>query len=147
MAAPDPASSCRATSPSTRHRASRARLGLPFAERAGCERREPGVAVLPRSEDGLNAAGTVNGGLIALAVEEAALSLTHGATLSSTAMRYLRPVRSGPAVATAAVRAGLGRVEVRDAGGGDDRPAVTATTRTLRWPGTTDGARGAPLAV
>jgi hypothetical protein len=45
------------------------------------------------------------------------------------ALRYLRPVRIGPAVATADVRAGLGRVEVRDAGG-DDRAVVTATTRT-----------------
>ncbi len=104
------------------------RLRRPFAERAGCRRREPGVAVLPRSHDGLNAAGTVNGGLIALVAEEAALSLTPGATLSSLALRYLRPVRTGPAVATADVRGGLGRVDVRDAGG-DDRPAVTATTR------------------
>lgn len=103
-------------------------LRLPFAERAGCRRGEPGVAVLPRSDDGLNAAGTVNGGLIALVVEEAALSLTPGATLSSLALRYLRPVRTGPAVATADVRAGLGRVEVREAGG-DGRPVVTATTR------------------
>jgi acyl-coenzyme A thioesterase PaaI-like protein len=103
-------------------------LRLPFAERAGCRLREPGVAVLPRTTDGLNAAGTVNGGLIALAVEEAALSLTPGATLVSMALRYLRPVRTGPAVATAEVRAGLGRVEVLDAGG-DGRPSVAATTR------------------
>ena len=41
-------------------------------------------------------------------------------------MRYLRPVRIGPAVASAQVRAGLGRVEVRDAGS-DDRLAVAAT--------------------
>jgi acyl-coenzyme A thioesterase PaaI-like protein len=122
------------------------RLRRPFAERAGCRRREPGVAVLPRSEDGLNAAGTVNGGLIALAVEEAALSLTPGATLSSMALRYLRPVRSGPAVATAEVRAGLGRVEVRDAGG-DDRPAVTATTRAVGWPGPADSVTATAHAV
>jgi acyl-coenzyme A thioesterase PaaI-like protein len=106
------------------------RLRLPFAERAACERRDAGVAVLARSEDGLNAAGTVNGGLIALVVEEAALSLTPGTTLASMALRYLRAVRSGPAVATAEVRAGLARVEVRDAGG-DDRAAVTATTRAV----------------
>jgi hypothetical protein len=49
-------------------------------------------------------------------------------------------------VATATVRAGLGRVDVRDAGG-DDRPAVTATTRALRWPGTAGGAQDAVLAV
>jgi hypothetical protein len=36
----------------------------------------------------------------------------------------------GPAIATAEVRAGLGRVEVRDAGS-DDRLAVVATTRAF----------------
>ncbi|HZM30654.1 MAG TPA: hotdog domain-containing protein [Acidimicrobiales bacterium] len=105
------------------------RLSVPFAERAGCEVREPGVAMLPRTEESLNASRSVNGGLIALAVEEAALSLTPGATLSTMAVRFLAPVRTGPAVATAEVRAGLGRVEVRDAGK-DDRPAVLGTTRT-----------------
>ena len=92
------------------------------------ERREPGVAVLPRSDDGLNSSNTVNGGLIALAVEEAALSLAPGATLSSLNLRSLRPVRIGPAVAAAEVRSGLGQVEVRDAGN-DNRLSVLATTR------------------
>jgi acyl-coenzyme A thioesterase PaaI-like protein len=105
------------------------RLRQPFAERAGCVRQSPGVAVLPRSEDGLNSSRTVNGGLIALAVEEAVLSATPGASVSSLAMRYLRPVRMGPAIATAQVSDGLGRVEVRD-GGSDDRLAVYAITRT-----------------
>lgn len=109
------------------------RLQVPFAERAGCERQGPGRAVLRRSEDGLNSAGTVNGGLIALAIEEAALSATPGATVSSMALRYLRPVRVGPAVATAEVRDGLGRVEVRDGGSGD-RLAVHAVTRTTPAP-------------
>jgi len=122
------------------------RLRRPFAERAGCERRRAGVAALPRSDDGLNAAGTVNGGLIALVVEEAALSLTPGATLSSMALRYLRPVRSGPAVATADVRGGLGRVDVRDEGG-DDRPAVTATTRAVGPTATAGAVPGAARAV
>ncbi len=112
----------------TRRRAGR--LRVPFAERAGCVRQEPGVAVLPRSEDGLNSAGTVNGGLIALAIEEAVLSATPGATMSSMALRYLRPVRVGPAVATADLLEGLGRVEVRD-GGSEDRLAVYAVTRTM----------------
>jgi acyl-coenzyme A thioesterase PaaI-like protein len=105
-------------------------LRMPLAERARCEHPEPGIAVLPRSDDGLNASNSVNGGLVALAVEDAALSLTPGATLASLAMRYLRPVRLGPAVASADVLAGLGRVEVRDAGN-DDRLAVVATTRTF----------------
>jgi acyl dehydratase len=104
---------------------------VPLAERAGCERRGPGVAVLPRTDDGRNSSKTLNGGLIALAVEEAVLSLTPGATLSSLAMRYLRPVRVGPAVATETMRAGVGQVEVRDTGS-DDRLAVVATTRAQR---------------
>jgi acyl-coenzyme A thioesterase PaaI-like protein len=107
-----------------------ATLTMPLADRAGCKRQQPGVAVLPRSEDGLNASDTVNGGLIALAAEEAALSLLPGETLSSLQLRYLQPVRVGPAVATATVRAGIGRVELRDSGR-DDRLAVIATTRTF----------------
>jgi acyl-coenzyme A thioesterase PaaI-like protein len=105
-------------------------LTVPLAERAGCERREPGVAVLPRSEDGLNSSRTVNGGLIALVAEEAALSLTPGETLCSLALRYLQPVRFGPVVAAAVVIDGLGRVELRDAGNAD-RLSVLATTRTF----------------
>jgi acyl-coenzyme A thioesterase PaaI-like protein len=104
------------------------RLSMPLAERAGCRRIAPGVAEQPKTEEGLNSSKTLNGGLIALAIEEAALSLTPDATLSSLAMRYLQPVRIGPALATAQVRAGLGRIEVRDTGN-DDRLCVAATTR------------------
>ena len=106
-----------------------ARLRQPLAERVGLQRLEGGEIALPRSDDGLNASNTVNGGLLALAVEEAALARTPGETLGSLAMRYLQPVRVGPAVAVADVQGGLGRVEVRDAGA-DDRCAVIATTRT-----------------
>ena len=105
-------------------------LTVPLADRAGCKRQEPGVAVLPRSEDGLNASNTVNGGLIALAVEEALLSLAPGQTLSSLALRYMQPVRVGPAVATATMTAGLGQAELRDAGNGN-RLAVAATARVF----------------
>lgn len=107
------------------------RLDVPFAERAGCERVAPGVASIPLRPDGLNASGTLNGGLLALVVEEAALSAAgEGAVLSSLSMRYTQPVRVGPAVATAAVVDGLGNVVVRDAGR-DDRLAVIATVRTF----------------
>ncbi|MFP3899205.1 MAG: hotdog domain-containing protein [Acidimicrobiia bacterium] len=106
-----------------------ARLRVPLAERVGIEHRGPGTVVLPRRAESLNASNTVNGGLLALAVEEAALSLTPGATLASLALRYLQPVRVGPAVAVAEVDGGLGRVEVRDAGA-DGRCAVLGTTRT-----------------
>jgi acyl-coenzyme A thioesterase PaaI-like protein len=106
------------------------RLEVPFAERAGCERREPGVAVLPHSDESRNASNTLNGGLIALAVEEAALSLTPGATLASLALRYLQPARVGPVVAQAEVRDGVGRIEVRDLGN-DDRLCVLASSRVF----------------
>ena len=109
--------------------AQKERLTEPLAERAKCERRRPGTAVLPRSEDGLNASGTVNGGLIALVAEEAALSLAPGSTLCSMALRYLQPARVGPVVATADLEHGLGQVELRDAGNGDRLTGIT-TVRT-----------------
>lgn len=105
-------------------------LSVPLAERAGCQRLRPGVALLPRSEDGLNSSNTVNGGLIALAVEEAALSLSPGQTLCTLDVRYLQPVRLGPAVAEARTVHGLSQVEVRDRSM-DDRLAAIATTRTF----------------
>ncbi len=106
------------------------RLCMPLAERARCERRNPGVAVLPRSEDGLNSSNSVNGGLIALAAEEAALSLAPGGTLCSLGLRYLQAVCVGPVVATARVLNGLGQVELRDSGHAN-RLSVTATARTF----------------
>lgn len=108
----------------------RKRLARPFAERAGCERRGPGLAVLPRSEDGLNVSGTVNGGLIALVAEEAALSLAPGSALCSLGLRYLQPARTGPVVAAAEMRDGLAQVEVRDSGNGDRLTGI-ATARTF----------------
>lgn len=107
-----------------------ARLTEPFAERAGCFRRAPGEAVLARTEDGLNSSNTINGGLIALVVEEAALSVASHASLASLAMRYLRPARVGPLVATADAVGELARVTVRDEGS-DDRVIASATTRTF----------------
>ena len=107
------------------------RLTVPFAERAGCERRSPGVAALGHSDEVLNASNTINGGLIALAAEEAVLSLSPpGESLASLDLRYLQPARVGPVVATAEVRHGLGRVEVRDEGN-ENRLCVAATTRTF----------------
>jgi acyl-coenzyme A thioesterase PaaI-like protein len=110
------------------------RLRVPYAERAGLSRPSPGKAVLPYSPDVLNAAGTINGGLVALAVEDAALSCDAGrmpgGTLSFLGLRYLQPARVGPVVATASVRDGLGLVEARDHGQ-DDRLCVTATTRSF----------------
>jgi acyl-coenzyme A thioesterase PaaI-like protein len=105
-------------------------LSMPLAARAGMKRQSAGVAVLPRAEDGLNSSNTVNGGLIALCAEEAVLSLALGDTLASLSLRYLGPVRTGPAVAIAELRSGLAQVEIRDSGRGD-RLAVAATARTF----------------
>lgn len=103
-------------------------LAAPFAERAGCVRTREGVAELPLTPDLLNASNTLNGAFLALAVEEAALSADpNGRPLESLQMRYARPVRTGPAIATATVQRGLGEVEVHDAATG--ALAVLATTR------------------
>jgi len=115
-------------------------LAVPFGERVGVSRVAPGIAAMPKSDEGLNSSRTMHGGLIALVAEEAALSLDPaGSTLSSLAIRYLSPVRTGPAVATAAGGSGLYRVEVRDDGIGR-RLAALVTARTFL-------ARPAPVAA
>jgi acyl-coenzyme A thioesterase PaaI-like protein len=129
MSAPDPAAMLPATL-SVDALPPGGLLSMPLAERAGCQRGDPGVAVLPRSEDGLNSSNSVNGGLIALAAEEAVLSLAPGDTLCSLGLRYLQAVRAGPVVATARLHDGLGQVELRDSGN-DNRLSVIATARTF----------------
>jgi acyl-coenzyme A thioesterase PaaI-like protein len=105
-------------------------LAKDFAERSRCTRVGPGAARLPKSPDGLNAAGTINGALLGLVAEEAVLA-AGGSSLSSLAIRYLRPVRVGPAVATATVHGEVATVEVRDAGAGD-KLALVCTARVFR---------------
>jgi len=141
MAQPD-ATLTAPTIPNLRLRAADApSLAVPLGERVGLSRVAPGVAEMPKSDEGLNSSRTMHGGLIALVAEEAALSLAPaGSTLSSLAIRYLSPVRTGPAVATAvggsavgggAVRGGsLYRIEVRD-DGIDGRLAALVTARTF----------------
>lgn len=104
------------------------RLTVPFAERAGCERRSPGTAALVSSDESLNASNTVNGGLLALVAEEAMLSLAPGSTLSSLSLRYLQPIRVGPVSAEAELHDALGRMFVRDAAA-DHRLCVLGTGR------------------
>jgi acyl-coenzyme A thioesterase PaaI-like protein len=106
-------------------------LAVPLGERARVSRVAPGIAELPISDEGLNSSKTMHGGLIAMAAEEAALTLAPpGSTLSSLGIRYLSPVRTGPAVATAAGSHGLYRAEVRDDGIAG-RLAALATARTF----------------
>jgi acyl-coenzyme A thioesterase PaaI-like protein len=103
-------------------------LPAPFADHVGCERVVPGVAEIALSPARRNASDTLNGGLLALLVEEAVLSARSSTSLSMLSMRYLRPVRTGPALATASLHADLADVSVVDAGR-DDIHAVMATAR------------------
>jgi acyl-coenzyme A thioesterase PaaI-like protein len=116
----------------------RSSLTVPFAERAGCVHDAPGVVSLALTPEHTNASHTLNGGLIALIVEDAALSARPGGTLASMTLRYLRAVRVGPGVATATVRGDVADVEVTD-GGRDGVLAVLATTRSFPTTGPDPG--------
>jgi acyl-coenzyme A thioesterase PaaI-like protein len=107
-------------------------LDEPFAKRAGCQRLAPGLASLPCADHLLNSAKTLNGGLLALVVEEAVLSADPGSSICSVSLKYLRPVRRGPATARAEVHRGVATVEVHDAD--NDALAVIATTRAFARP-------------
>jgi acyl-coenzyme A thioesterase PaaI-like protein len=104
-------------------------LTAPLAELLNCTRTDIGVARLPNGPHARNAVDTLNGGLLAVAVEEAVLaaSLTPS-SLTSMQLRYLRPVRAD-AIATARVHDGLGQVEIHDSDSG--ALAVLATTRSV----------------
>lgn len=105
-------------------------LDVPFADRVGCKRLEPGEASMPCAPELLNRSKTLNGGLLAVVIEEAALSAYGaGATMLSMHIRYMRPVRTGPAIATAESRGDLAEVHVRDAA--TDGLCVIATTRAV----------------
>jgi acyl-coenzyme A thioesterase PaaI-like protein len=105
-------------------------LSKPLAERAGLERLGPGQVLLPDRYGVRNGGGVYSGALLAVLAEEAALSLTPGASLASLSVSYLSAIHLGPAVATAQVADGVSRVEVRDTGR-DDRLATLAMTRTF----------------
>ena len=105
----------------------RRRLAVPLAERAGARVVAPGRAEVPKRPDGLNAAGAIQGGLVALAAEEAAAScVDRPAWLSSLGLRYLRPFTVGPALAEAEAFDDLCIVRVSDAGTGKLGALATA---------------------
>lgn len=104
------------------------RLAAPLAEACACVRLSPGVATLPKSPETTNGLGTVNGGLLALVAEEAALSLAPAAGLSSLAVRYLRAARVGPVIATAERVGDVVMIDLCDHGA-DDRLVATVTAR------------------
>ncbi len=107
---------------------SRGRLPLPLADRVGCRTVEPGTVEMPRRADGLNAVGAIQGGLAAVALEEAVTSLAPApAHLSSLVVRYLRPVMQGPAVAVAVSAGEVHTVRLTDAATG--KLCLVATAR------------------
>jgi acyl-coenzyme A thioesterase PaaI-like protein len=105
----------------------RQHLASPFADRAGVVHVAPGVAEVPRRLETMNATGSIQGGLVALAIEEAVLAAEPATVLTSLTLRYLRPYRQGPARATVELRDGLAVAEITDAGA--DKLASTATAR------------------
>ncbi len=107
----------------------RRRLSRPFAERASCTVVGDGIAEVPRRLDGLNASGSINGGLIGLVAEEAARSRCDEPTVAvSLNLRYLRPFLAGPARAVAELHHDVAHVEVSDMGR-DGRLSAVATMR------------------
>lgn len=105
-------------------------LTVPFADRAGCVPVEPGVVKIDFAPERSNASGTLNGGLLALAAEEAALSTRPGETLSMMALRFLRAVRVGPALAISTWTNEVNETLVTDHGRGDI-VAMSASLRTF----------------
>jgi acyl-coenzyme A thioesterase PaaI-like protein len=88
----------------------------------------PGVVKIERAPFMRQAAGSLQGGVVAVLGELAAESLT-GAPVVDLDVRYLSAVRVGPGRATATALGGdLVRVEVRDAGQ-DDRLAALVAAR------------------
>ncbi|OAA27369.1 uncharacterized protein UG55_100820 [Frankia sp. EI5c] len=103
------------------------RLSAPLAERAQCAVGTPGTAEVPRRNDGLNSAGGIQGGLVALVAEEAAASLAdEPALLRFLNLRYLRPFAVGPARATAERHGDTCLVHLTDAGAGRLSAIATA---------------------
>ena len=109
------------------------RMPVPLAERARCRIVEPGTAEVPRQPRGLNSSGGIQGGLVALAAEEAASSLSaEPVFLRSLGLRYLRPFAVGPARAVAERHGDLALVRLTDAGA--DKLGATATARLAPVP-------------
>lgn len=102
-------------------------LPVPLAERVGGVIVAPGTVEVPHRADGLNAGGAIQGGLVALAAEEAATSSVQGPTVvTSLGIRYLRPFSVGPARAVADRHGEICLVHLTDAGTGKLGAVATA---------------------
>lgn len=108
-------------------------LRMPLPERLGARTVAPGVAEVERRDDLLNPADTLQGGVVALLAEIAALSVAPGAIAHELDVRYLRATRVGPARAVATVRHDDGTwktIDVRSFDtGADDRLTAVAVVR------------------
>ncbi len=110
-------------------RAIATRLSEPFADRAACAVVDRGTAEVPHQPGNLNSSGGIQGGILALAAEEAAGSLHDGPKiLASMNLRYLRPFTIGPARAVAEGDDRMAMVRVTDAGTG--KLGAIVTTRS-----------------
>ncbi|WP_052711201.1 hotdog domain-containing protein [Pseudofrankia sp. DC12] len=103
-------------------------LARPLADRIGGRTVAPGIVEVPRRPDGLNATGAIQGGLVALAAEEAASSLAAGpVVVEAMNVRYLRPISTGPARAVAVGDGRFSVVHITDVGAG--KLSTVATVR------------------
>ncbi|SQE00443.1 Thioesterase superfamily protein (fragment) [Parafrankia sp. Ea1.12] len=103
------------------------RLPVPLTERVGSVIVAPGTVEVPHRADGLNAGGAIQGGLVALATEEAATSSAQGPTVvTALGIRYLRPFSVGPARAVADRHGEVCLVHLTDAGTGKLGAVATA---------------------
>ena len=87
-----------------------------------------GTATVPFHLDNINATGAIQGGLLALAAEEALAGVAGSAPIESMSLRYLRGFRGSAAHATARIDARLGRCEIVD----DERALRHDRHRPLR---------------
>ena len=100
-------------------------LAEDFAEGIGVDHRGPGIVEVARRPFVVQAAGSLQGGVVALLGEKAAESLA-GRPVIDLDVRFLSAIRVGPGRATASwLGDDVIRVEIRDAGMNDRLAALT----------------------
>jgi acyl-coenzyme A thioesterase PaaI-like protein len=105
------------------------RLSRPIEQQTGVRRLGGGRAVMPGHPRNGNATGAIQGGLVALAAEEAILDLDPTAVISSLTIRYLHAFRGSNAVAAASIDNGVAMVAVSDEARGRLGTTVVAHLR------------------
>jgi acyl-coenzyme A thioesterase PaaI-like protein len=114
-----------------RREAIRHHLSVPILDRVRGRRLGRGEATVPWHVDNSNATGAIQGGLIALSIEEAALSLFDTSyTVSAISLRYFRAVRHSAVVATA-TSLGPDLIRVSAVDGGTGKLSTIATVSVV----------------